>query len=640
MVWTEALKNIALCGAFALILWAPLGRWILGRWDEKSLCNATSLPIALGMGVWALWILLLGVTGLLYKSVLVISGIALFAVLRLDRYLLPQKREGGNPPKNPGQAIFIATLAVIALIYFSLIFASAFAPELSWDSLNVHLPYARDSAVAHRLGFVRNNWSSLMPSLPLMSYITAFLFSNVTLAKIFNVLCYLLGGGILYWFARRWWGTAHAVAACVLFWSCPVALYEATTTMIDLPLTVFSEIAVLSLLEWVRWEKTAFFWLSAISFGLALGCKYHAGFWLLPLLAVIWWHEAGVRKHNRGHALMLAFRYSIVAFLIFLPWLVRSYIYTGNPVFPVANSIFKSPLFPPTMDAAARDVYVNFREGFSLIKMLELPWAVSFQPASFHGTLGAIFFIGTLFALLRRKTPQVRNGLFCALIYFGSWALTAQEIRYLLPLLPLLAMITTAGFLGISPTPLVESVEARKVALLKRLGYYGGMAAIVAGSCMAFPPVYPKLVHDWTYWHSFISPFPYLSGRQTREEFLQRDVPSIYVFDYINKNLKSSDLVYLLGEGAVFYSQVPALYSFTVDGDSVLLQDTGEGIMERLRQLKITHVLLNYNSVTPPISGVKIRPGAYIFLDKAFLERYLAPLYSKNNVVLYRVNFE
>jgi hypothetical protein len=639
MVWTEAVKNIALCVAFALILWAPLGRWILDRWGEKSLCNATSLSVALGMGVWALWILLLGVTGLLYKSVLLISGIILIAVLRLDRYLLPREREVRSPRLNPGETTFFAILAGIASMYFLLILASAFTPELSFDALNVHLPYARDSAMVHRAGFVRNNWSSLMPGLPLMTYITAFLFSDVTLAKLFNVLCYLAGGGILYWFARRWWGTAHAVAVCVLFWSCPVALYEATTAMIDLPLTVFSAIAVLSLLEWVRQENSAFFWLSAISLGLALGCKYHAGFWIFPLLALIWWHEGKVRMHGQRHAVMLALRYSVVSFLIFLPWLARSYIYAGNPVFPVANKIFKSPLFPPEMDAAAQAVYVNQREAFSLLETLKLPWTVTFQPAAFHGTLGIIFFTGILLALARRKTPQVWSGLFCALIYFYCWALTAQEIRYLLPLLPLLAILTTAGFLGANPAPPFESERARKVTLIKRLGYYGGMAAIVAGSCIAFPPLYPKLVRDWTYWHSFRSPFPYLSGRETREEFLQRDVPSIYVYDFINKNLGKSDLVFLLGDSAQFYSEVPTLYSFTVDGDSVLLQDTEEGIVEKLKQLGITHILLNFSSVAP-VPGVKTRPGAYYFLDLAFRERYLTPLYTKNNVVLYRVDFE
>jgi len=50
--------------------------------------------------------------------------------------------------------------------------------------------------------------------------------------------------------------------------------------------------------------------------------------------------------------------------------------------------------------------------------------------------------------------------------------------------------------------------------------------------------------------------------------------------------------------------------------------------------------LLNYNSVSTPVSGVTIRPGAYVFLDKAFLERRLVPLFSQNNVVLYQVKFK
>jgi hypothetical protein len=639
MIWFEALKNIALCAAFVLLLWAPLGRWLFYRWAPRTIGSSTSTSIALGMGIWALLILLLGVTGLLYKSVLVIAGLTLFAALRLDRYLLPHGRKEEGLPTRPGQIIFIAVLGGIIFIYFLLIFASALAPELSWDALNVHLPYARDSAMTHRAGFARNNWSSMMPSLPLMSYITAFLFSDVTLAKLLNVLCYLIGGGILYWFARRWWGTLYAVAASALFWSCPVALYEATTTMIDLPLTVFSEIAVLCLLEWVLRESSVFFWLSAISLGLALGCKYHAGFWILPLLAIIWWHDTKVQRHNKRHALKLALGYSLVAFLIFLPWPIRTFVYTGNPVFPVANGIFKSPLFPPAMDAAARDVYVNLKTGFSLLRILKLPWAVSFQPVSFHGTLGAIFFIGVLLALLRNKTALVRNGLFCALIYFCSWALTAQEIRYLLPLLPLLSILTAAGFLGANPGLPIEREQTRKFAVIRRFGYYGGISAIVAGTCFALPPIYPKLVHDWTYWHSFKSPFPYLFGKETREEFLLRDVPSIFVYNFINKNLGRENLVYLLNDGAQFYCEVPALYSFTVDGDSILLEETEKDLVKRLRQVGVTHILLNYNNI-PPISEVKVRPGAMFFLNEVFRERYLVPLYSSNNVVLYRVLFE
>jgi hypothetical protein len=425
----------------------------------------------------------------------------------------------------------------------------------------------------------------------------------------------------------------------VLFWSCPVALYEATTTLIDLPLTLFSAMALLSLLEWSRQENSAYFWLSAISLGLALGCKYHAGFWIFPLLVIICWHAGRERRLGMRMALMLALRYSAVAFLIFSPWLVRSYVYTGNPIFPVANRIFKSPLFPPQMDAAAHAVYVNQREDFSLLALLKLPWTESFHPASFHGTLGAIFLVGIFLALVRRKTPQLRYGLFCAIAYFYSWALTAQEIRYLLPLLPLLAILTSAGFLGSVPARLAEGGDATSSNVVKRFGYIAGMAAIVAGSCTAFPPVYSRLIRDWTYWHSYKSPFPYLIGRETREEFLERDVPSIYVYNFINKNLSQSDRVFLLNDAAQFYCEVPTLYSFTVDGDSILLQNTEKGVLEELKQFRVTHILLNYNGLAP-VPGVEPRPGAFFFLDKTFTEHYLAPLYSRNNVVLYRVNFE
>jgi len=278
------------------------------------------------------------------------------------------------------------------------------------------------------------------------------------------------------------------------------------------------------------------------------------------------------------------------------------------------------------------------------------------HPGPFRGTLGILFLPGVVLALGRGRTRELRYGLLGVTLYFLAWALTAQEIRYLMPLLPVLSVLTAAGFLGAGEVPvtgqlripvsgsggrpLQEQVSAdqprREHDLLRWALFCAGALFIFAGSLTALPPVYPLWVKKWTYWHSYQSPIPFLLGRQSREDYLRRDVPSIYVYEFINCNLSSEDRILLLNDASQYYSRVPTLYSFTVEGEGLLHQTTEAGILNMLRLSRITHVLLNYNGIAP-LRGVAPRLGVYFFLDKSFQDRHLEPVYSKNNVVLYRV---
>lgn len=622
--------DILVLAATALLLWAPVGRFLLGR---AGLCrreHALSLSIAFGMGIWGYLVLVLGSLGLIRGWHLVLAAVLILVLLGGYRRILPHWGQT-QPPGRVARSdkAFILAAAVISAGYIAIGIGSALAPELSFDALNVHLPYARDSVTGHRIGFAANNWSSVMPALPLMTYITAFAWSGVALAKLFNLLCYVVAGGVVYWFAARHWGKTHAAAAALLFLSCPVAIYEATTALIDLPAALFSAIAVLSLLEWTSADDASFLWLSAFSLGLACGCKYHAAFWFLPVFTVLMWHCLMVKKTGLARALSLLVRYALVVFCLVLPWLVRAWYFTGNPVFPLANGLFRSPYFPPAMEAAAEAMYANEGVGRSLKALALLPWTVTVHPGPFRGTPGVLLLPGAVLAALRLRTLQVRYALLLAVLYFYAWAVTAQEIRYLLPLVPLLSVMASAGILGRGAT----GSQAESGGLRLRPP---GMLVILLGSLMALPPVYPLWVHDWTYWHGYLSPLRFLVGKQTAQEYLSRDVPSIYVYDYINDNLGKGDRVLLLNDSAQFYSRVPTLYSFTVEGERILREAAEEGVMRGLKESGISHVLLNYNGIAP-LAGVEPRQGVYFFLNPVFQDRHLQTMFSRNNVVLYRV---
>lgn len=624
-------KDMALCLAFTVLLWAPAGRRFLLRVGMPEPASSQAVCASLGMAFWGLGVLLLGASGLLSGPFIACVAIILFFYLRLDRCLIPPRGEYAPSRMAPGQSLAAVPLAVLSAFFILLVVASSLAPELAFDALNVHLPYARDSAAAGRLLFAPNNWSSIMPALPLMSYLTAFLYSGANLAKLFNAVCFLACGGVSYFFARRWWGRLHGLAAAALFWSCPVALYEGTTAMIDLFLTLYSALALLSLLEWAGSSDRFFLWLSALSLGLALGCKYQAAFWILPFGLVLC-IQALKKGQRPREAAGLLLRYYAIALAVFIPWMARAWYHTGNPVFPLANGVFHSAYFTPAMEEAARAAYLNQGVGRSLPALLALPWTVTFRPAPFRGTLGFVFLIGAALALVRDRSAQTRYGLLSIAVYFYTWALTAQEIRYLLPAAPLLAVVSAKGLLWDGEVRQTDRGRRHAAHAAAALSYLG----LLAGCCLALPFVYSRVLTGWTYWHSYQSPLKYLAGRETAEEFLQRDVPSIYVYEYVNRHLSSKDRILLLNDAAQFYSTVPTLYSFTIEGERILFETSEDGLMRRLRESGITHVLLNRNGLAP-LPRVKPRQGVYFFLDTDFQARRLAPVFSSHDVILYRV---
>ena len=623
-MWLQILRDLTLTLSFALLLWAPLGRLVLDRLSGDTRRPGFGEALAMGMGLWGFWTLALGLAGLLYPAVVGTSAVIAFAALRLHRRIFTPGTGAERPVRD---VLAVVALGGLSAAYIGIALASAAAPELAFDALNVHLPYARDAAAAHRAGFVPNNWSSVMPALPLMTYINGFLFSGLGLVKLFNVLVYVAGGALVYSFTHRWWGRTCGIAAAALFWSCPVAVYEATTALIDLPLALYSALAALALVEWTRTGAEGDLRVSAVALGLALGCKYHAAFWVLPLIAIVVWHRIVVRHSSPREAIGDAMRYGLIAFALFLPWALRAWWYTANPVFPAANSLFRSPYFPPSMQSAAAAAYANEGVGRSLGALLALPWTVTFHPGPFRGTLGLIFLPGVVLAILRSRSREVRYSLAAAAAYFWAWALTAQEIRYLLPLLPLLAVLTSAAFLGASPEP--------QPGFRGRLGRAVAGCLVVAGVAAALPPVYPLWAREWTYWHSYKSPAAYLKGRETSDEYVLRDVPSAYVYGYVNRNLTPRDRILLLNDSAQFYSRVPTLYSFTVEADRILMDTTEEGVVDKMNAAGLTHVLLNYNGIAP-LPGVTPRLGVYFFLDGKFRDRCMDPVYSRNNVTLYR----
>lgn len=175
--------------------------------------------------------------------------------------------------------------------------------------------------------------------------------------------------------------------------------------------------------------------------GVALGVT------LLAALAVRWWSQRGILIPNsyklRWPALLLLIPLSFIALHPYaVAWKV-----TGNPVFPLYNSIFLSPYFAP----------VNFFDekwvhGFSFSSYFRAFFHTSEFFESGNYVAGWQYLLLLPVAIFAGFRSGIPNGLRIALIPLLGFGVvmfsTTQYWRYLFPIMPIAGVLLAALFIG------------------------------------------------------------------------------------------------------------------------------------------------------------------------------------------------
>jgi 4-amino-4-deoxy-L-arabinose transferase-like glycosyltransferase len=77
--------------------------------------------------------------------------------------------------------------------------------------------------------------------------------------------------------------------------------------------------------------------------GLALGTKYNGlvGLFLLGLFVPFVYSRYHANEKSHGiKAIGYSAAFVLISFLVFSPWMIRNIVWTGNPVYPLYNSVF------------------------------------------------------------------------------------------------------------------------------------------------------------------------------------------------------------------------------------------------------------------------------------------------------------
>ena len=450
-------------------------------------------------------------------------------------------------------------------------------PPFEYDELEYHLGAPAEYIKAGRIVALPHNFYSNLPQLTEMLYLLALKTSSDIAAKLLHWSFGVLGAVAVYAISSRLWKQQVALSAVALFYCVPFMQDLSETARIDLATTFFAVLALGGLLVWSEAERKAesgknWLRLSAITAGCAIATKWTAvPVVLLPSVVFI----AAMTKSLR--------RLSVFCFLssvFVVPWLMKNWLFTGNPVYPLLDGVFHSPHWSPAQAGLfAQKHYVSFGwDGWA--QCVSLIWRYSFKEPF---AVPLLLMTAPLILLLRNVTPSARRAgwLFVA-AYAGWFLLTFRPWRFLFPAFPLAAMVGAVALDAVGKW-------ARAVVVAVLLAGLSGM-----GLNSLVDAENPERVP------AQVSFLDYALGEVSREEFIARMGRGTFEpIVWMNHHLPADATVLYVGEARAYYARQRVLWSTAFDQHPLDLlarpPTSAEQLWRKLRARGVTHVYVNFS---------------------------------------------
>ena len=435
----------------------------------------------------------------------------------------------------------------------------------------------------------------------------------------------LLTAGLIFLFVRERQGTVWGLAGALLFFSTPAVLRLSVAAYVDLGLAFFMTLAVFALVYWAETGRSAWFVLSGVALGLALGTKYN-GLIGAPFLAL---GVVGIRARHGSliRAVAWAAAYGVLALIVFAPWAVKNYLWTGNPIYPLFNGLFGLPgAFPEGQSLSLFTIRAELY-GETFWQILTVPVRAFFQgrdysPRFFDGVLNPLLILLPLPALLKPRRPETGPLAFLAAAWILAVFFQASFIaRYIALSLPLLAVLGASGLARIAGGE--GSGAGRKT-----------VAALILAAGLG--------LNAWWavgFWQD-MDPGPYLTGKESRSQYLARRLDFYPALQFINKSTPPDARVLFLFSGSRgYYCDRDYFYQTWFSGEILrpVMEKalSGEDVRAGLAGLGATHVLARDKLLADYVRG--LWPAEWQKLWADFTARGWERIYGRRGYSVYRL---
>lgn len=341
-----------------------------------------------------------------------------------------------DPPRKnfpAGSRMWTTLFYLVFSAFFFVYFMTALAPEASPDGMGYHL--GNVSRYYHNHGFVwsyHSMYSYLSHGMELL-FLMAFTFGRHSAAAMTHLAFQTALPFLILCYGRRFGFPKVGLFAAILTYASPVIGLDGASAYNDLTAAtlVFAVFYLLQVWDEDRDDKLLI--LIGLLAGFCYAVKYTIGL-VIPVTVIYVWWRSRERRWRATSALVLP------ALAMVLPWVIRNWIWLGNPLAPFFNRWFPNPYYHAGMEA----IYMEGLRHYTGIKHFwEIPVQLTLGGGLTGGLLGPVFLLAPL-ALLALRHRHGRRLLIAALV-LAVPAYLNTGARFLIPSLPFLALSIGLG---------------------------------------------------------------------------------------------------------------------------------------------------------------------------------------------------
>ncbi len=528
--------------------------------------------------------------------------------------------------------LLVSLVGLLAILIVSILILSG-VPPVSRDALTHHLTVPK---LYLQQGGISEIPAVLFSYYPLnldLLYVIPLYFGNDIAPKFIHFAFALLTAWLIYGYLVKRLGAVWAIFGAIFFLSLPIIVKLSITVYVDLGLIFFSTAALMSLLKWIESHfQVRFLILSAICCGLALGTKYNGLVVLLILtlfIPFVYISKSKTKSNPKdpadnasiGRIQLKALGFGVIfvsmALLVFSPWMIRNYIWTANPIYPLYDTLFnrRIPVSPisqidpqnlgpdvdsqplskakPTAWGSFAMRRVIFGESWWEIALIPVRIFIQGQdnsPKHFDGQLSPFLLLLPFFAFLQttRHSEALRIEkkifiFFAILFVLYTFCTTSIRIRYVAPIIPPLVVLAMFGFHN-----MVTAFTSR----WKNLpSWYSKSSILVLGAALLF---YNGLyiVQQFNY----VQPFKYLSGQMSRDAYIVKYRPEYSIYQYANRHLPDNAKIMGLFLGnRRYYCDRELIFGQYEFQQSIKRSESTEMLIGDLQENGYTHVMIRFD---------------------------------------------
>jgi len=513
-------------------------------------------------------------------------------------------------------------MAGMLLLIYAL---AACVPEREVDSLWYHLAvplyYSTHGGAVQLVPF---NMPSHYPMNVHLHFTLSLLVGNDTTVKVF-ILCHFIPFLILLWSVVKRYGSASWGIFAIVVYLCCLHFRLPVMANVQRPLYLHLFLSTVLLWDALEKENNKHFLLAALFCGMAMGTKFNGllfGYvaqWILIFGWIVFkWRDqllVGLQKWVV---------HSLIAWAMMSPWLIKSYVLTRNPFYPMLGNLFSTnPDFVPAMLSNDRNHGLNILKSDSIQEFLlqvstNIAWLLYNDDLIFFLGLLALLFL--LFFPYRNITiPLASGGIAYALfpMLWGSDIARLFAVNY--------------GVIVLLITIAVQTISDR-ISSGRRFHRILYWLVLLSLFVTFLQQRYFYLKSPNIRWFGGV----YLSEPARQAWVTERGIFSPNLFrmrDYLRENIDPEEELYGYRTGYLFYLDRKCIVSGAHFGEQMdgWLQ-TGPGFAAlRLKELGVRWFVYDTHADDPFANQEHPRL-------QEFIERFCERVHSEGTIQLYRVN--